>query len=232
MLLRKVAPNASFDLPQSENLAQARALYYDFFAGIFLFELLESRAEIIMRQIEILQSNPLEDSNVADFGALKREIAANGITNIMREYQGAFLLPFTPYKKGDAMPRRRKGEIPTAPKTQIMLYLSHYTDGCLNASGLLKARQIVKKSSFRLNNAEFKESEEHLGFLLLFMRYLVLSAEARDKNLAQEAIKELILPLGNAVSEAILVRDDLRFYPCVARILRSFLEAESVCSAI
>ena len=36
-----------------ESIANARALYYDFFAGLFLYELLCKREETLIKQVEI-----------------------------------------------------------------------------------------------------------------------------------------------------------------------------------
>ena len=161
-----------------ESLASARALYYDFFAGLFLYELLCVREDVTLKQILILKENVLEESDSAHFEVLENEMKQYGLKRIIDEYTQTFILPFSTSKEeGESPKRRKKGEV-FYNNPQVMLYLSHYTQGCLNGEALLKARKLIKQSTFRLNTKFCKESEEHLGFLLLLMRYLV-SSEGR-----------------------------------------------------
>ncbi len=172
---------------QNSALNQARALYYDFFAGFFVFELLDSRKSLFEKQIDILTQSPIDSADLATFSALKNYIAKTDLAMIKREYSQTFDIPFGAKPEADYKGSKDlKGEKDEAvafeklhktlkdlPKGQIFLYLSHYTEGCLNGASLLKVRQIVKQTRFRLNKDGFKESEEHFGFLLLFMRYLL-----------------------------------------------------------
>ena len=49
------------------NLNNARILYYDFFNGFFVFELLDDRVEIFQKQLAILKNAPLSEEVEADF---------------------------------------------------------------------------------------------------------------------------------------------------------------------
>ncbi|TLD81817.1 hypothetical protein LS68_001985 [Helicobacter sp. MIT 05-5293] len=207
-----------------KSVANARALYYDFFAGFFLYELLSERTDVILEQIKILKSNPLDEKDLIYFENLEKEISNFGVENIMQEYTRTFLLPFAIPNEHSPMPARSKGQVRENP--QIMLYLSHYIEGCLNGSGLLKARTLIKQTNFRLNAETFKESEEHFGFLLLLMRYLLLSNDKEDNDALNEVLKELVLPLGEYVATALLQKEDLHYYSSVGNLLRSFLIVE------
>ncbi|WP_334083972.1 molecular chaperone TorD family protein [Helicobacter typhlonius] len=209
-----------------ESVASARALYYDFFAGLFLYELLCVREDVILKQVMILKENVLDERDSAYFEILENEIKANGLKRIIDEYTNTFILPFSvPSEKESAPKRRGKGEV-FYSNPQIMLYLSHYTEGCLNGKALLQARALIKQSTFRLNNLTFKESEEHLGFLLLLMRYLLCSADKQDVALSAQFAKEFVIPLGNFVIDALLERQGLMYYAPVAYVLQSFLDVE------
>lgn len=209
-------------------LSQARALYYDFFAGCFLYELLCERESVLLKQIKLLKQSPLNDSDSAHFDMLETQLKTQGIDSIIAEYTHTFLLPFAPPKDGD-MPqeskRRKKGEV-FYHNPQVMLYLSHYEEGCLNGSALLKARRLTKQSSFRLNASQCKESEEHLGFLCLLMRYLLCSSHKEDIALVAQIADELVVPLGDFVTDTLIKRDDVVHYAHIAMLLRSFLSVE------
>lgn len=209
-----------------DSVASARALYYDFFAGLFLYELLENRATLLLEQIRILKSNPFSESDKLHFELLENTLENGGIREIVQEYTQSFLLPFIPPVSNTPLPKRAKHSKKEGVGGQIMLYLSHYEEGCLNGKALLRARELVRQSSFRLNKKECKESEEHLGVLLLLMRHLLLSQESIDEMLVGEVVRELVLPLGDCVARALLEREDLRFYPSIGALFQSFLEVE------
>ena len=184
------------------NLRQARILYYDFFYGLFVFELLDSRCEIALRQLELLSSTPLNQESQDAMKLLKRELEDNGIKGLKAEFSVLFALPF--------------GE------KQVGMHISHYYENCLAGQSLLKMKEFVRQSAVRVNADNFKETEEHLGFLFGFMRYLL---ESKEEELARgvfafskDAIKGLV--------REIIARRDARLYRALAIVLDSFVEFE------
>lgn len=206
------------------SVTNARALYYDFFAGFFLYELLETRTGLLLEQIKLMKENPLSEDDSVHFELLESELTCNGVTGIRQEYTRTFILPFVSPENLDSKKSGGKVQI---PNTQVMLYLSHYREGCINGESLVKARRLVKQTSFRLNAQECKESEEHLGFLLLLMRHLLLSQDEDDKRLCKEVALELVVPLGGFVAKALIDREDLSFYSSVGHLLDGFLRLEN-----
>lgn len=248
---------------QNSALNQARALYYDFFAGFFVFELLDSRKDLFEKQIDILAQSPIDSADLAHFSALKNYIVKTDLAIIKREYSQTFDIPFgakpeVDYKKR-ADSKKSSGEsdeavafeklhktLKSLPKGQIFLYLSHYTEGCLNGASLLKVRQIVKQTRFRLNKDGFKESEEHFGFLLLFMRYLLRDSavnlgesnanfgeSSKDSGessanpiSANDFFNECLRPMASKIADLLSKRDDLHCYQKVGFLLKNFIKLE------
>lgn len=209
-----------------DSIAKARALYYDFFAGLFLYELLCKREETLSKQVEILKTHILNENDDIHFEVLANALKTQGTQCLIEEYTSTFILPFAPPSDTDSMPRRRKkGEV-FYHNPQIMLYLSHYWEGCLNGKALLQARQLIKQSTFRLDTQGCKESEEHLGFLLLLMRYLVCSQHNEDEKASWQVLRELVIPLGDFVISALQKRENLLYYTHIAALLQSFLNVE------
>ena len=64
------------------NLTHARMLYYDFFHGFFVFEMLDGRAAIAQKQLEILLNEPLNDEAKNAMLLLQDELKAHGMANI------------------------------------------------------------------------------------------------------------------------------------------------------
>ena len=212
-------------------LHQARALYYDFFAGFFLYELVGARKDLFLEQIDILATSPINESDDEYFAMLRAYIAKSDSKEILREYTQTFNLPFS----AQELPTQelskqggKKSKKPKIPNPQIFLYLSHYLEGCLNGESLLRVRTLVKKTHFRLNTQEFKESEEHFGFLLLLMRHLLqdLDKLAENEQLIRELFTQAIAPMGLAIAEALAKREDLVCYHLVGLLLGSFLALE------
>lgn len=243
---------------QSSALNQARALYYDFFAGFFVFELLDSRFEIFNKQIEILSSYPLDSADDKHFSALLDYLKRASLAEIKREYSQTFDIPFGA-KGGNLADKSAESNTKSAfaessldksdnesftpqealefeklhktlknlPKGQIFLYLSHYNEGCLNGASLLKAKQLVKQTRFRLNSESYKESEEHFGFLLLFMSYLLReSAETISAESSNEFFNECLRPMASTIADLLIKRDDLHCYQKVGVLLKNFIKLE------
>lgn len=206
------------DITQSA-LNQARALYYDFFAGFFLYELLESRFHLFAKQIEVLATSPLNEEDLPYFKALKDVILNANVSEIKREYSQIFNIPFASNKADSTLDDDSKD---SAKNVHIFLYLSHYLEGCINGKSLLEAREFVKKSSFRLNKDSFKESEEHFGFLLLFMRHLL--QDSADNTI--EIFNALLYPMASKIAESLAECKHLRYYHLVGVLLKSFIRIE------
>lgn len=244
---------------QNSALNQARALYYDFFAGFFVFELLDSRKSLFAKQIDILATSPIDSADLAVFSALKGYIANADLESIKREYSQTFDIPFgakggnladksaesnkfaessaeSSLDKSDnesSVPdealafEKLKRTLNALPKGQIFLYLSHYNEGCLNGASLLKAKQLVKQTRFRLNSESYKESEEHFGFLLLFMSYLLReSAESINAESSNEFFNECLRPMASTIADLLSRRDDLQCYQKVGALLKNFIILE------
>lgn len=187
---------------EREDLKQARLLYYDFFYGFFVFEMLDGREKLAQDQIRILLQAPLNDEAEASLQILQSELQTNGIKNIKAEFSKMFALPF--------------GE------KQVGMHLSHYYENCIGAESLLKMRSLVKLSDVRVETLYFKETEEHLGFICGFLRYLI---QNNNETLAKDVFlfsKDAFYGLVKEIKE----RKDAKFYLALAMLLESFLDFE------
>ncbi|MCI6218126.1 MAG: molecular chaperone TorD family protein [Helicobacter sp.] len=213
------------DFTQTLNLA--RSLYYDFFAGFFLFELLVKRKDLILRQISILSQHPIGIEDSARFAMLQSYLQDTTMDSVIREYTQTFNLPFAT-KNLPKFTGGKKGMHANIPNPQVFLYLSHYKDGCLNGESLIEVKKFIKQTHFRLNAKEFKESEDHLGFLLLLMRHLLQDSSKYAKNsqtLSREIFHQCILPMGVDIAKALQDRE-LACYGLVGALFESFLHLE------
>lgn len=197
-------------LSESEqtNLIHARMLYYDFFNGLLVFELLDERAKLAQKQIEILLTEPLNDTAKNAMLLLQNELKTHGMANFKDEFSRLFALPFG--------------------AKQVGIHLSHFYHHCVGGESLLQMRQLVKQSDVRVQNESFKETEEHLGFICGFMRHLL---EVGNAQLAKDVFalsKDAFLGF---IAE-IEAREDAILYVAIAQILQSFIQFEGEYDAL
>lgn len=217
---------------QDKTLNNARILYYDFLAGLFLYDLLINRKDLLLEQINILKTQPLNDGDSVFFESLENELKTNGIKNIIFEYTRFFMLPFDVNADISTYMNKKKDrnwydddfDDNKKDSSQITLYLSYYLDGTIAGSGLIKAREKIKKSKVRLNENEFKENEEHIGFLFIFSKYLL---QNEDNILQNEVFKDCIIPMKDKIIENIKNKYPDSMYNNVANIMESFLDFET-----
>lgn len=193
---------------EQTNLIHARMLYYDFFNGFLVFEMLDERAELAKKQIEILLNEPLNDTAKNAMLLLQNELKTHGMANFKDEFSRLFALPFG--------------------AKQVGIHLSHFYHHCVGGESLLQMRQLVKQSDVRVQSESFKETEEHLGFICGFMRHLL---EIGNAQLAKDVFalsKDAFLGF---IAE-IEAREDAKLYVAIAQILQSFIQFEGEYDAL
>ena len=189
-------------------LNQARALYYDFFAGFFLFELLDSRFNLFQKQIDILASSPLDNADLAHFVALKSYIAKANPSDLKREYSQTFDIPFG--AKGDKRDESKKHD------SQDLRESSANLDKYDNESAISD------------------ESAECERLHKLFMRYLLQDSaqDSRESKInPNDFFNECLRPMASIIATLLTKRDDLPCYYHIGVILAHFIALEEeICS--
>lgn len=207
-----------------DSTINARVLYYDFFAGLFLYDLLLDRENLFKKQLDILMQHPLFDESLLHFDVLNKELNDNGIKNFIFEYTYLFMLPFASrIDNSVSFSKKSNNSIYKITPKSIVLYLSYYIDGSIAGKGLTIAKQLVKQSKVRINNVNFKENEEHFGFLLLFMKHLL---QNNDIDLSIKVFKDCIKPIQCRIIEDLYSIGDGYLYFHVAKLLDIFMGIE------
>lgn len=189
-----------------ETINQARAIFYDFFAGVLLADLLSGRKELILTQIDRLSTAPLDEESEKSLAILAFELKEEGgFEKFEAEFDEVFCIPMT----GDV----------------VLPYISHYKQGCFNGEILVDIRQTIKELPVRANSAVFRETEDHFGFLFLVMRYCI-----EEKNFLaseKEILKVYFAPFMGQFIEDIRTNPKANLYKEIAVILKSFMDFES-----
>lgn len=193
-------------------ITKSRILYYDFFANLFLYELLEQKQEVLLKQVELLGQYPLDDSNIGDFDCMKTMLESD-FEQVIAQYTKVFSLPFS-----------------LDGKKSVSLYLSYHKEGCNGGESLVYVKQLLKENSFYLNKNFSKENEDHLGVLCLFMKQLLQNNKIEEAN---KVYKDCIFAIKDSIIEDIKKFDNCKFYFSVASIFEVFCILEdNVCGLI
>ncbi len=187
-----------------ENVNKARAIFYDFFAGLFLRDLLVERKTLLKTQLESLSVSPLDEESEKSLKRLSDEVNAHETVVLLDEFDDLFVLVMA-------------GEV-------VLPYVSHYKEGRLNGDILVDIRQTIKELPVRANSEQFRETEDHLGFLFLLMRYCI--EEKKYVSTQQEIFSAYILPYVKGFIEDVSSNVKADFYKDVTKVLKSFMEFE------
>ena len=186
-------------LNPQETVRSARVIYYDFFASLFLFELLEKHQTLLKEQSKFLMQFSLRDEDTQAFETIIA-LLDDPSYHIQAEYTRLFSMPNSP----------------------ISVYLSHHIDGCNGGESLVMVRQKLKELSLILNRSQIKENEDHFGILCLLMK--ILLQEKQDQQ-ANEIYLKAISPMQKKIIQS-LQKCNCTFYQSVGQVLEGFLMLE------
>lgn len=181
------------------DIDNGRALYYGFLGNFLDFNTIATHKNDLKEALSFMLKSPLDDvkplQNLHDF--LSRD---DFVKAYNESYTKVFLFDKVP------------------------LFYSSYKDPSKGVQGkdYLFLKQYLSKYPYKIRK-DFKESEEHLGFLLLFMHYLIINKydKKKQKNFLNSYLRVSILGLIKKLS---LQENIWKDY---ASILQSFYSFDS-----
>ncbi len=186
-------------------ISKARSLYYDFFARMLLYELLEESQERLVFSLELMSKMPFEESLENISRQLLYIVQTHGVATIKQEYTNIFVLPFN--------------------CKQIHLILSHYMSNNVGGGILLEIKDFLRNLPVRINEKVCKESEEHFGFLMVLMNYIITHENIISMELQKEFFSRFIVPYGTEIA-TLMKESSSECYSYTGMILDSFLNME------
>jgi TorA maturation chaperone TorD len=206
-------------------IAEARANFYQFFAGFFLKPPTNNSLQDLKERLETLElretfSDGLVDKMISELTALKDETS-----RIVQEFHNLFLVPasqyVTPYESCFRETRIKKGKV---------------TKGLLMGKS---TRQVVRfyKENGLVVSREFKDLPDHVVLELQLMgtlcqkehaawqkgdRSVAIEALAKEKQFLEEHVLQWIPDLCDEICD----KTAMPLYQGIARMTREFLEIE------
>ncbi len=187
---------------------KARIVYYGLFASFFSFSLGEENFENIMNSVEILSANPIDDQTDKALTNIKRRLGKGGYSALKSESDKVFYSPTTTF----------------VPMT-ASYYIEQRDDGCKRVEMV----SFVGESKFRRNSAEYKEHEDHIEFVLLFIQKLIneeLQGDQDAKLLSKKVFANILNVMIDSFADNLFNHERSFIYKQVVLALRSFTEFE------
>ena len=196
------------DKMDTQNINKARIVYYGLFAAFFSFNLKERHFELIEYGINLLSQNPIDEQTAKALASIQRKLKKGGYIALTNESDRVF---YSPARK-------------TVPMTA-----SYYTEQKDDGSKRIEMISYIAESKFRRNEDEYKEQEDHIEFIFLFLQRLI-EDDLQENTDSSALVKKIFTKILNRIIEPfcrhLMVHEDSFIYRDVALALQSFMECE------
>ena len=191
-----------------EAINKARAVYYGLFASLLTFFDNPNDIKMIQKTIDVLAQNPLDEQSKLAFSNMQNMLIKEGYTFLKEESDTVFFSPYAAY-------------IPVTAS----FYAENRDDGKMR----LDMVKYVLSSNFRRDSEKFKELEDHIGFIVLFMQKLIeeeLAGDEKSAQLSREVFINILNPFVDEFLLALHVHESSHFYQNFAVVMQSFIALE------
>lgn len=189
-------------------VSKARMIYYGLFASAFSFNFTEKEYEAIQNNIRLLISNPMDDLSGVVLYEMQKIAAVEGFAGLKQESDQVFFSPTT---------------------TMLPTTASYYFEKRDDGSQRVMMIDYILQSKFRKNAEEFKENEDHIEFILLFIQRLIeddLNGNEEAGKLVREVFANIVDGMIDQFSENVFNHEESFFYKHTAVLLNAFIEME------
>lgn len=187
---------------------KARIVYYSFFSSAFSFNFTRESYSVIKNMIALLAKNPVDDETAEALGNLKSFLEEGGYETVKNESDLLFFSPTEAF---------------------LPMTASFYHEGRDDGSMRLEMLDYVYASHYRRNTEEFKENEDHLEFIFLFMQRLItdeMEGKPESALLSQKVFTNILNNIIDGFTSNLIHHAKSRFYRYVAVVLHSFVQIE------
>ncbi|MBP6324805.1 MAG: molecular chaperone TorD family protein [Sulfurospirillum sp.] len=191
-----------------EAINKARAVYYGLFASLLTFFDNPNDLKAIEKTIDLLAKNPLDEESSFALSNMQNLLITHGYAFLKEESDNVFFNPYSAY-------------IPVTAS----FYLESRDDG----QKRLEMVNYVLSSKFRRDTTKFKELEDHIGFIVLFLQKLIeeeIAGDTKSALLAREVFENILNPFVDMFIEALYAHESSIFYQECAVVMRSFIALE------
>lgn len=192
----------------SVGINKARIVYYGLFSSLFSFCMGQDEFANIVKALDILSANPIDEQSEKAFTNMKRRLEKGGYIALKNESDRIFYNPTT---------------------TFVPMTASYYIEKRDDGTKRMEMLSYVLESKFRRNTNQFKEHEDHIEFVLLFMQKLIneeLQGDASAHLLSKKVFATVLNGMIDEFGDNLFNHEKSYFYKQAALALRSFIDFE------
>jgi len=191
-----------------EAINRARAMYYGMFASLFAFNFDEKNLATVVESIDVLASQPIDDESGQALHSMQKMLLATTYQEVKDESDMVFFSPTTSL-------------IPTTA--------SYYDEQRDDGKKRVDMMNYVLASTFRRNTELFKENEDHIEFVSLFMQKLIeeqLPGKDGSEEVAKNVFENILNHMLDPLSRKLYEHEHSELYKHAAVVLDSFTQLE------
>lgn len=187
---------------------KARSVYYGLFSAFFSFFEDDKKAQEIYNTLTLMSENSINEYEKDAIQTILAILDEKGLKEIKLESDDIFFNPYSEY---------------------IAVSASYYDEQRDDGKKRLEMIDYLLHSKFRKDTTVYKENEDHIGFMCLFMQKLIQEALGGDKvseELSKKVFSKVINPFVDEFIASLYAHQQSYIYKEVAVMLQVFIEIE------
>lgn len=191
-----------------EAINKVRTIYYGMFASLFAFDFDEKNFRAVVESIDILSVQPMDEESGEALASMKEMLLSRSYQEVKDESDLVFFSPTTSL-------------IPTTS--------SFYDEQRDDGKKRVDMMNYVLASKFRRNTETFKENEDHIEFISLFMQKLIeeqLQGSDGSEDVAKNVFENILNHMMDPLSRKLYEHENSELYRYAAVVLDSFTQLE------
>lgn len=190
------------------NINKARAIYYNMFAQFFVSSTDISNYFELLKLIEVLKKEPLDNTSKGAFDEVAKLLKADSNFELLSEYD----------------------EIFHNPETQnIRTTASFYDEGLESGKKRVEMLQFLAKTKIRRDENRYFEYEDSIGFIFAVLSELseaIVQGESQYSNTVHCIFEEVLNEFIDEFASSVYSHPKAKIYKEVIVLLKTFVEFE------
>lgn len=191
-----------------EAINKTRVVYYGLFASALAFDFTRQEFKVIKQAVNVLSKDPINATSAKALTAMTQFIETHGFKGLKNESDQVFFSPTT---------------------SLVPMTASFYFEKRDDGTQRVEMIDYIFRSTYRKNSDTFKENEDHIEFIFLFIQQLIkdeLSGKDESAKLAKEVFTNILNGMIDRLTENIFKHEYSSFYKQTAILLESFIAVE------
>lgn len=187
---------------------KARLVYYGLFASLFTFNMNEEHYEKTVKCVDLLCENPIDEDSEIALKELQKGLKSGGFEALHNESNDIFYNPITSF---------------------IPMTASYFFEERDDGQKRVEMLNYILKTKYRKDGEQYKENEDHIEFISLFMQKLIedeIAGDEQGAELAKQVFENILNSMIDEFTEKVYKHEKSDLYKQAAVIFKSFNECE------